>query len=103
MDLTSTKPLQLFQRVSEFDVQVDSIGQFGEQQLAIWEIPTLRNDVNQASCEVVFYVGEGEIAAARYNRACPLNPELRISGHTDESLKPVDTIPKFDLSTNDIS
>jgi len=46
---------------------------------------------------------QGEIVTTRYNRARPLNPELRISGYIDESLKPVDTVPKFDLSTNDIS
>jgi hypothetical protein len=42
------------------------------------------------------------MATARYHSTCRLNPELSVRGHFDESLKPVDTIPQFDLSTNDI-
>jgi dephospho-CoA kinase len=36
-----------------------------EEELAVWEIPRLRNAVNQACGEVIVYTGQTQIAAGR--------------------------------------
>lgn len=70
------KPLQLFQRVSEFDLQIHGFNQLWNEQLTIRDVRTLRSKVNQAAGEIFSYVNQGEIAAARYNLAYALEYAL---------------------------